>query len=87
MTAQDPNGRNGRTYMPSYRFFFHYRKQTKRLSIHFKKICYTADDVLCKVPCESKWHNRQPHLTMQGYAHTVDITTDPDTNRVLAHIQ
>lgn len=44
------------------------------MSIHFRGACMRAKDVVCKVPCETKWNKRQPQLVMQGYATKVEIT-------------
>lgn len=59
--------------MKKYRFFYHYYKQKGKMSIHFKKSCTVVDDVICQVPCETKWKNTQPRLIMQGFAHNVEI--------------
>ena len=69
-----------------YRFFFHYRKLTSSLTIHFRSKCIPVQNVICRVPCESKWHARQPHLTMQGFAHDVELVEDAD-GKVLGIIQ
>jgi len=56
-----------------YRFFYHYFKQKKKMSLHFKKQCIIVDNIICKVPCETKWNKIQPYLVMQGYATNVII--------------
>lgn len=56
-----------------YRFFYHYYKQKGKMSVHFKKSCTVVDDVICNVPCETKWKNTQPRLIMQGFANNVRI--------------
>ena len=56
-----------------YRFFYHYYKQYKCLSVHFREKCYRVDDVVCEVPTESKWNKTQPNLVMQGWAKSLDI--------------
>lgn len=56
-----------------YRFFYHYYKAKKAMSIHFRNRCYVVKNVICHAPCESKWNKRQPMLVMQGYATKVDI--------------
>ena len=43
------------------------------MSIHFKNQCMIADDVICKVHCETKWQNRQPRLIMRGFCNDVKI--------------
>ena len=57
----------------TYRFFYHYFRGKKAMSIHFKGACYVVDDIKCGVPCETKWNRRQPYLVMRGYAHDVKI--------------
>tara|TARA_B110000046_G_scaffold6023_1_gene6338 strand:- start:1499 stop:1705 length:207 start_codon:yes stop_codon:yes gene_type:complete len=56
-----------------YRFFFHYYKQYKCLSVHYKNKCIRADDVVCNVPIETKWNKTQPNLVMRGFAGSVEI--------------
>ncbi len=41
------------------------------MSIHFRNSCTVVDDVICEVPCETKWRKTQPRLVMQGYASSV----------------
>lgn len=59
--------------MKKYRFFYHYYKQYNKMSIHFKKKCTVVDDVICGVPCETKWKSGQPKLVMQGFAKDIQI--------------
>jgi hypothetical protein len=59
-----------------WRFYFHYRKQTGRLSVHFRGKCFDVSDVLCFPMCCSKRNKRQPHLVMEGYASEVRIEFD-----------
>lgn len=56
-----------------YRFFYHYYKQYKCMSIHFRGFCEAVDNVVCNVPCETKWNKRQPNLVMRGFASNVEI--------------
>ncbi len=56
-----------------YRFFYHYFKAKKAMTVHFRGKCYTVNNITCDVPCETKWNKRQPYLVMQGFAHTVTI--------------
>ena len=48
--------------MKKYRFFYHYYKQKGKMSIHFKKTCCVVDNIICNVPCETKWKKTQPRL-------------------------
>jgi hypothetical protein len=57
----------------TYRFFYHYNKQHKKMSVHFRKQCLIVDDVVCNVPCESKWNKTQPNLVMRGFSTDVQI--------------
>lgn len=59
-----------------YRFFYHYYKQKKKMSVHFKKVCYVVDDIYCRVPCNTKWSKTQPNLRMEGFAEEVRITNN-----------
>lgn len=59
-----------------YRFFYHYFKQKKKMSVHFKGQCYVVSDVECKVPCETKWNQTQPQLVMRGFAKNVTFIRD-----------
>ena len=58
-----------------YRFFYHYRKQTQRLTLHYKGKCIPVDDLVCDVKTESKWNKRQPLVVMQGFAKNVKLET------------
>ncbi len=55
------------------RFFYHYRKCDKRMSVHFKNQCIPVMDVVCKVPCETHRNKRQPFLVMRGFASSVRV--------------
>ena len=56
-----------------YRFFYHFYKQKGKMSVHFKRSCTVVDDIICNVPCETKWRRTQPRLIMQGFAKSVKI--------------
>lgn len=56
-----------------YRFFYHYRRCDKKMSVHFRGACYPCEHVKCAVPCETKRNKRQPFLVLQGYAEGVSI--------------
>lgn len=59
--------------MKKYRFFYHYYKQKKKMSIHFRNKCTIVDDIICTPECETKWKKIQPYLVMQGFATDVTI--------------
>ena len=56
-----------------YRFFYHYRRSDKMMSIHFRKQCIPVEDVDCRVPCETKRNKIQPYLVLQGFCSDVKI--------------
>lgn len=44
------------------------------MSIHFRGQCHIVDDVICQVPCETKWNfKKQPNLVMKGKATNLKI--------------
>ena len=55
------------------RFFFHYRKTTKGMTVHYCGKCIPCIDVKCLVQCETKRNKRQPFLVMQGFAESVEL--------------
>lgn len=55
------------------RFFFHYRKSIKGMTVHWKGQCLSVEDVVCNAPCETKWNKTQPYLVMRGWAKEVII--------------
>lgn len=55
------------------RFFYHYRRCDKIMSVHFEGVCYPVQHVRCQVPCETKFNNRQPYLVMRGFARKVEL--------------
>lgn len=59
--------------MRKYRFFYHYFKQKNKMTVHFRKTCTVVDDVICNVPCETKWNKEQPKLIMRGFASNVEV--------------
>lgn len=62
--------------MKKYRFFYHYRKSDKQMSVHFRNQCIPCEGVICKVECETKRNKIQPYLVMQGYCTSVRIEKD-----------
>lgn len=49
------------------------------MSVHFRDKCLVTNEVVCEVPCETKWSNRQPKLVMQGFASDIVIDEDKIT--------
>ena len=60
----------------TYRFFYHYNKQAKKMTVHFQKQCFLVDKISCQVPCETKQNKRQPRIVMQGFCGEVRIEND-----------
>lgn len=59
--------------MHKRRFFFHYFRAKRAMSVHYCGACYVVNQIVCDVPCETKWNKRQPYLVMQGFANMVTI--------------
>jgi hypothetical protein len=59
-----------------YRFFYHYYKQKRKMSIHFRGTCTTVSHIICQPECQTKWRKTQPQLIMQGWATDVIINND-----------
>ena len=57
--------------MKKYRFFYHFYKQKGKMSVHFRNQCYIVDNVVCNVPCETKWRKTQPRLIIQGFCEDI----------------
>jgi hypothetical protein len=59
--------------MSKHRFFYHYFRGKRAMSVHWRGTCHVVDNVKCDVPCETKWNKRQPYLVMRGFASGVTI--------------
>jgi hypothetical protein len=59
--------------MKKRRFFFHFRKSTGELTLHWQKQCIPIKDVVCNVPLETKWNKIQPRVVLQGFAEKIEI--------------
>jgi hypothetical protein len=55
------------------RFFFHFRKSTGDLTLHWNKTCIPIKNVKVGVPTETKWNKQQPKVVIQGFASSVEI--------------
>jgi hypothetical protein len=53
------------------RFFYHYNKPARKMTVHWQGQCLLADYLSIMVPAESKVNKRQPRVVMQGWASTV----------------
>lgn len=59
--------------MKKYRFFYHYYKQYKCMSVHFRNTCYKVQNVVCEVPTETKWNKTQPNLIVRGWCNEIEV--------------
>lgn len=59
-----------------YRFYYHYFRQYKCMSIHFKNKCYKVNNIECNVASNTKWNKTMPNLVMQGFCEEVIIDED-----------
>lgn len=72
------------TNIKTYRFFYHFNKREKRMTVHFKGACTTVDDILVTVPCETKWSKTQPYLVMRGFARQIKfLNIDPNNPKYI----
>ena len=62
--------------MRKYRFFYHYSKQNRCMSVHFRNKCTQCKNVVCFPKTESKWNKIQPQLVIQGFATSIEIKED-----------
>lgn len=60
------------------RFFYHFRKVDRHMTIHFDGACLKVWDVICEVPCHTKRNKRQPYLVLQGMAKRVTLRHTPE---------
>lgn len=62
--------------MKKFRFFYHYNKQQRKMSVHFKRKCYIVTDIICQPECQTHYRNSQPYLVMRGWTTNVLINND-----------
>lgn len=62
--------------MKAKRFFFHFRKTTGELTLHWNKKCIPIKNIRCEVPVETKWNTIQPKVVLQGFAKYAIINED-----------
>lgn len=55
------------------RFFFHFNKQTRNMTVHVAGQCIPVRHVSCHVPVQTKYNKRQPYLVLQGFARLVEV--------------
>ena len=51
-----------------YRFFYHYNKVDKLMTVHFRGQCLLAKHFICIPSCETKWNKTQPNIVMRGWS-------------------
>lgn len=56
-----------------YRFFYHYFRNKKCMSVHFRNSCIPVKNIVCNVPCETKYNKRQPFLVIRGFCSNIKI--------------
>lgn len=64
---------SGGTLSRLYRFYFHYNKQAKRMTVHFRGKCIPAEKLCCVAMCNSHRNKRQPYVVMRGFSTAVKI--------------
>ena len=57
-----------------YRFFYHYHRQKKMMSMHFRGKCYATNNIICLSPCQTQWKKTQPYLVMEGFTTDILVT-------------
>lgn len=59
--------------MKPKRFFFHFRKSTGELTLHYNKSCIPVKNVVCNVKLETKWNKQQPRVVLRGFSKDIKI--------------
>ena len=62
--------------MKKRRFFYHYRRSTGGMTVHYKGQCYPCKDVMCIVPTETYHRKDQPRLVIRGFCKAIRIEGD-----------
>ena len=62
--------------MKLYRFFFHYRRSTGGMTVHFKGKCYPCKNGNCDRACNTKYSETQPKLVLQEWCETIIVKED-----------
>ena len=65
--------------MRKKRFFFHFRKSTGELTLHWNKQCIPVKNVIVNVPVETKWNSQQPKVVLRGWAKEITIENNTAT--------
>ncbi len=64
-----------------FRFFYHFNKHTKEMTIHYRKQCISCKEITCFAKTETKYNKIQPYLVMQGMTEKIEI----EGNRVIIY--
>lgn len=68
-----------------YSFWFHYNKPESKKrgkpvwTIHFKSVCYIAENIICSVNTQTHTRKRQPFGVVKGRAKDVTIINNTAT--------
>lgn len=62
--------------MKKYRFFYHYYRQYKCMSVHYRGQCYKTANVVCNAATETHWQKTQPNLIVRGWASAITVEDD-----------
>lgn len=57
-----------------HRFFYHYRRTTGGMTVHYKGHCHPCKDVRCLVPSETHHRKDQPRLVIRGFCQGLDFS-------------
>lgn len=55
------------------RFFYHYNKIKKLLTVHHNKTCYLVNNIKCDVKTETYWRKVQPRIIVRGFCKKLKI--------------
>jgi|688.fasta_scaffold582309_3 hypothetical protein len=62
------------------RVFFHYRKSTSGMTVHYNKQCLPCKNIICNIPTETHYNEKQqPHLVIRGFAQSVEYDKQLNT--------
>ena len=64
-----------------HRFFYHYRRSTGGMTVHYRERCFPCKNVVCEVPTETKYNKQQPRVVVQGFAREIEVDDDTITIR------
>jgi len=62
-----------------YRFFYHFNKKEKKMTVHFKGTCYIYKHIICEPETQTHYKSTQPHLVMRGWCSGIVEGNGTDT--------